>query len=58
MGGMIVEVNEFLFFDDEFDMKVCIANMLDKVTVKQSEALRIALKRWDELDKIKGGSDK
>lgn len=50
---MIVEVKDFLFFDNELDIKICIANMLDKVTVKQSEALRIALKRWDEFDKIK-----
>lgn len=41
------------FFEDEFEAKVCIADMMDKVTYGQSEALRTACARWDAFDKIK-----
>lgn len=46
---------DYYFFDNEFDMKVCIADMMHKVTFGQAEALGCALKRWDELDKLKRG---
>ena len=41
------------FFEDEFEAKVCIADMLDKVTYEQAEALTIALEKWDKCDQIK-----
>ena len=41
------------FFVNEFDAKVCIADMLDKVTYKQAEALTMALEKWDKFDNIK-----
>ena len=41
------------FFNDEFEAKVCIADMLCEVTYGQSEALSTACDRWDAFDKIK-----
>lgn len=45
------------FFKDEFEAKVCIADMLDKVTYKEAEALGIALNKWDEYEKLKAEYD-
>lgn len=44
---------DYYFFDNEFDMKVCIADMMHKVTFGQAEALGCALRRWDKLDELK-----
>ena len=41
------------FFKDEFEAKKAIADMLDKVTYGQAEALCMALEKWDKFDKIK-----
>lgn len=41
------------FFKDEFEAKVCIADMMDEVTYGQAEALSTACARWDAFDKIK-----
>ena len=46
---------DYYFFDSEFDMKVCIADMTNEATFRQAEALACALRRWDELDKLKRG---
>jgi hypothetical protein len=46
---------DYYFFDNEFDMKVCIVDMMHDVTFGQAEALGCALRRWDELDKLKRG---
>lgn len=45
------------FFKNEFDAKVCIADMLDKATYGQAEALIMALEKWDEFDKLKAEYD-
>lgn len=45
------------FFDNEFEAKLCIADMLDKVTFGQAEALSKALEKWDEYDKLKAEYD-
>lgn len=45
------------FFKDEFEAKVCIADMMDKVTYKEAEALDIALSKWDEYEKLKAEYD-
>lgn len=42
-----------VFFKDEFEAKVCVANLLDKLTFKQAEAVAEALSKWDEYDKLK-----
>ena len=46
-----------LFFDDEFEAKVCIADMLTEVTYRQAKALSMALEKWDEYDKLKAEYD-
>lgn len=46
-----------LFFSNEFDAKVCIADMLTEVTYGQAEALSMALEKWDEYDKLKAEYD-
>lgn len=42
-----------VFFTDEFEVKKCLADLLDKVTFGQAEAICIAVKKWDELEKTK-----
>jgi hypothetical protein len=42
-----------VFFTDEFEVKKCLADLLDKVTYGQAEAICIALEKWDELKKTK-----
>lgn len=46
-----------LFFNDEFEAKVCIADMLTEVTYRQAKALTMALEKWDEYDKLKAEYD-
>lgn len=46
-----------MFFKDEFEAKVCIADMLSEVTYGQAEALGMALEKWDEYDKLKAEYD-
>ena len=41
------------FFNDEFEAKVCLADMLSEVTYGQAEVLTIACDKWDQFDKIK-----
>lgn len=42
-----------VFFTDEFEVKKCLADLLDKVTYGQAEAICIAVEKWDELEKTK-----
>lgn len=46
-----------LFFSDEFEAKICIADMLTEVTYRQAKALSMALEKWDEFDKLKAEYD-
>ena len=46
-----------VFFEDEFEAKKCIADMLTEVTYGQAEALGMALSKWDEYDKLKAEYD-
>ena len=39
-------------FKDDFEVKVCLADLLDEVTYKQADAICIALDKWKELDKL------
>lgn len=45
------------FFNDEFEAKACLADMLSEVTYGQAEALGMALSKWDEYDKLKAEYD-
>lgn len=47
-----MEESKLHFFENEFQAKVCLADLLDKLTYKQAEALACALQKWDELDKL------
>lgn len=40
-----------VFFETEFEAKVTVVNLLDKVTFGQAEALNMALQKWDAYDK-------
>ena len=42
-----------VFFTDEFEVKKCLVDLLDKVTYGQAEAICIAVGKWDELEKTK-----
>ena len=40
-------------FNNDFEIKKCLVDMLDKVTFGQAEAITTALDKWKELEKIK-----
>ena len=44
-------MKELVFFKDEFEVKVCLANLLEKVAYKEMEAISYALNKWDTLEK-------
>ena len=46
-----------LFFRDEHEAKICIADMLTEVTYGQAMALSMALEKWEEYDKLKAEYD-
>ena len=40
-------------FNNDFEIKKCLVDMLDKVTFGQAEAITTALDKWEELEKLK-----
>lgn len=45
-------------FSNDFEIKKCLVDMLDKVTFGQAEAITTALKKWEELEKLKKEMEK
>ena len=44
-------MKELVFFKDEFEVKVCLASLLEKVAYKEMEAISYALNKWGKLEK-------
>ena len=40
-------------FNNDFEIKKCLVDMLDKVTFGQAEAITTALDKWEKLEKLK-----
>lgn len=40
-------------FNNEFEIKKALVDMLDKVTFGQAEAITTALDKWEELERMK-----
>ena len=40
-------------FNNDFEIKKCLVDMLDKVTFGQAEAITTALDKWEELENLK-----
>lgn len=40
-------------FEDDFEVKKTLVDMLDKVTYGQALAISVALGKWEELEKLK-----